>query len=424
MILAGGFGTRIRGVDDSVPKPLIQIAGKPVLFRQIELLKKFGVDEIIVVAGHMGAVLKERTLSAFPDGVTVLIEDTPLGSGGCLSLVRHLIGEHTLVLSGDLVLDMALDRLINFHLQSKARITLTVHPNSHPRDSDLVEMLDETFVRDLLLRPHPSDLKYHNLVNASVAVCHKSVWDFIPDDQKLNFEKDVVRAVIKNGGRVAAYNTSEYIRDMGTPDRWRSVADDIQNGTVEARSLRNKQRAIFFDRDGVLNQYRRFIVSPSELALEEGAVEAVKRVNRSGMLAIVATNQPQIARGMCTFEGLDSIHRELETLLGNEGAKLDGIYICPHHPDSGFQGERIDFKIKCNCRKPMPGLIEQAANHFNIDIQNSVMIGDSSSDIKMANDLGMRSVLVQTGLGGKDSKFPFDPTYVAANVFEAVKCVI
>ena len=118
------------------------------------------------------------------------------------------------------------------------------------------------------------------------------------------------------------------------------------------------------------------------MELIPGAAKAIKLINQSGYLAIIISNQPVIARGECTFEELDIIHNKLETLLGYDGAFVDAIYYCPHHPDKGFEGERAELKFDCDCRKPKAGLFHRAARDLNIDLGKSIMIGDSQSDIE------------------------------------------
>ena len=159
-----------------------------------------------------------------------------------------------------------------------------------------------------------------------------------------------------------------------------------------SKNLNRKQRAIFLDRDGTINRYVGFLRRPEELELLDGAAEAIRRINQSGYLAIVVTNQPIIARGEVTWEGLDAIHRKLETMLGHEGAYLDDILICPHHPDKGFLGERLEYKIDCDCRKPKPGLLRQAAEWYNIDMENSWMIGDQPQDEEAGKAAGCQTV--------------------------------
>ena len=169
---------------------------------------------------------------------------------------------------------------------------------------------------------------------------------------------------------------------------------DLETGLVGSKNLGRKQRAVFLDRDGTINRYVGFLRRPEELELLDGAAEAIRRINRSGYLAILVTNQPVIARGEVTWDGLDEIHRKLETLLGREGAYLDDIFICPHHPDKGFPGERPKYKMDCDCRKPKPGLLLQAAERYNIDLASSLMIGDQPQDETAGKAAGCRTVVL------------------------------
>ena len=173
---------------------------------------------------------------------------------------------------------------------------------------------------------------------------------------------------------------------MGTPERYEKVNQDYKNGISEYRNLTNKQKCIFLDRDGTINEHIGFLRKKEDLKLIEHAAEAIRLINQSEYLCIVITNQPVIARGECTFEEMEEIHKRLETLLGNEGAYIDGLYYCPHHPDKGFEGEVPELKIKCKCRKPNTGMLEQAVKDFNIDLAESIMIGDSTLDIKLAEN--------------------------------------
>jgi D-glycero-D-manno-heptose 1,7-bisphosphate phosphatase len=204
---------------------------------------------------------------------------------------------------------------------------------------------------------------------------------------------------------------------MGTPERFSAVSRDFAEGRVQAKNLKNKQKAIFLDRDGTINRHIGFLRKPEELELLPGAAEAVKRINASGYLAVVITNQPVIARGEVTTEQLQIIHNKLETLLGREGAYIDGLYYCPHHPDKGFEGEVPELKIECDCRKPKPGLILKAAQDFNIDLQSSWMIGDGKNDIGAGKNAGCKTTLI-----GGDQTIGADLT--APSLLEAVKQII
>ena len=184
--------------------------------------------------------------------------------------------------------------------------------------------------------------------------------------------------------------TPEYIKDMGTPDRFYETERDIKCGLVHNRNLKNKQKAIFLDRDGTINKMVGFITKPEQFELIPGVSEAIKKMNKAGFLVIVVTNQPVIARGDCSFEELQMIHDKMETELGKEGAFVDAIYVCPHHTDKGFEGERPEYKCNCDCRKPKPGLLLQAARDFNIDLSESYMIGDSERDVDAGKNAGVK----------------------------------
>jgi D-glycero-D-manno-heptose 1,7-bisphosphate phosphatase len=198
------------------------------------------------------------------------------------------------------------------------------------------------------------------------------------------------------------YDSPEYVKDMGTPERYEQVCRDFRTGVVAAKNLSNKQKAIFLDRDGTINKYVGFLRKIDEFELVPGAAEAIKLINESGYLAIVVTNQPVIARGEVTTSRLREIHNKMETMLGAEGAYIDALYYCPHHPDKGFQGEVIELKIDCDCRKPKPGLLFRAAQDFNIDLDNSWMIGDGKNDVGAGKAAGCRTVLIGEEDYGQD----------------------
>ncbi|MBQ7487684.1 MAG: HAD-IIIA family hydrolase, partial [Clostridia bacterium] len=152
------------------------------------------------------------------------------------------------------------------------------------------------------------------------------------------------------------------------------------------------------------------------LELLPGATSAIRRINESGYLAIVATNQPVIARGEVTTRGLQTIHNKMETLLGREKAYIDALYYCPHHPDKGFPGEIPSLKIECQCRKPKPGMLLTAASDFNVDLSQSWMIGDSKADILAGIAAGCRTALIGTD--------DFGQTLTVSSLAEAVDIIL
>lgn len=411
VIMAGGKGTRIASVKSDVPKPMIPICGKPILEWQIDNLKACGLTDITLVIGYLGHVIKDYfgDGSRFGVNMSYFVEENPLGTAGALFKMPELT-EDFLLLCGDVILDVDFNRFIEFHQKNHAWASLMAHPNGHPYDSSLLvtEILPPQEKGGNPVDTHrvvkwrnkeDERLYYKNRVNAGIEIIspqllRETMKHFVPrhpeTPDKIDLDRDVLKPCISSG-RIFAYDTPEYIKDMGTPDRYYEVEEDIKRGKVKARNLRNKQKAIFLDRDGTINKYVGFLTKPEQFELLPGVSDAIKKINKSGYLAIVVTNQPVIARGDCTWEELQQIHDKMETELGKEGAFLDAIYICPHHKDKGFEGERPEYKFDCDCRKPKPGLFLQAAKDFNIDLSQSYMIGDSDNDVEAGQMAGCRS---------------------------------
>lgn len=402
VIMAGGKGTRIASVRSDVPKPMINICGKPILEHQIDNLKACGLTDIILVIGYLGDKIKEYFGDGNKFGVNIeyFVEDHPLGTAGALFKMPQLT-EDFLLLCGDVIIDVDFNRFIAFHKEHKAWASLVAHPNGHPYDSSLLVteidapktvggMPEDTHRVIRWMAKEDERTYYKNRVNAGIELISpellkETMKNFVPrhpeTPDKIDLDRDVLKPNIPSG-KIFAYDTPEYIKDMGTPDRFYETEKDIKSGKVHARNLKNKQKAIFLDRDGTINKMVGFVTKPEQFELIEGAAEAIKAINKSGYLAIVVTNQPVIARGDCTFEELQTIHDKMETELGKVGAFVDGIYVCPHHTDKGFEGERPEYKCNCECRKPKPGLLLQAAKDFNIDLSESYMIGDSHRDVE------------------------------------------
>lgn len=391
VIIAGGKGTRIASVNNEIPKSMIPIAGKPVLEYQIELAKRYGFVEIILIVGHLGNVIEDYFQNGSKWGVllTYYREEIALGTAGALPFIRENLLEDFFVFYGDTIMDVALDQMLAFHKQKNADASLFLHPNDHPFDSDLVVVNDSGKIIDFYSKPHPDGFVSRNLVNAALYILSPKIIDLVPVNKKSDFGKDIFPACLNSNVNLYGYISPEYIKDMGTPERYDKVNSDVISGKVARLNRKYKRKAIFLDRDGVITFEINLLKDPSELKLIEGAAKAIKLINMSGYLAIVATNQPVIARNLCSVEELAVIHNTLEMLLGKEQAFLDSIYYCPHHPDSDYPEERKEYKIKCECRKPKPGMLIQASKDFNIDMKNSFMIGDRKSDIEAGENAGL-----------------------------------
>ena len=360
VIMAGGKGTRLRSItNDEIPKPMAPIAGKPILQWQIECLRRSGVTDILLIIGYLGEKIEAYFGSGADFGVRIdyFREEQPLGTAGALAEVADRLEEDFLLVFGDTIFDISIPRMMAFHREKQAEATLFVHPNSHPFDSDIV-LRDETQRVCGFLSKHDTRTDwYDNCVNAGFYIVNKRLCGRIVRGEKTDLEKQVLWPLARQGGAVYAYLSPEYIKDVGTPERITAAAGELERGVVAARNLEKKQKCVFLDRDGTVNQYRGLISTPEQLELEPCAAEAIRLLNRSGYLAVVVTNQPVVARGMCSVEDVENIHRKLSTLLGQEGAYLDGIVFCPHHPDKGYPEENPAYKIPCRCRKPDIGML-------------------------------------------------------------------
>jgi D-glycero-D-manno-heptose 1,7-bisphosphate phosphatase len=183
----------------------------------------------------------------------------------------------------------------------------------------------------------------------------------------------------------------------------------------------DKRAAIFLDRDGVIIEERGYISKPEQLCLLPGAAEVIALLNRAGWPVVIVTNQSGIARGLLTPSALERIHDRLQHLLGCYGARVDGIYVCPHHPEA----EIDSYRQQCFCRKPQPGLLLQAAEELHIDLSQSWMIGDRVSDLQAGAAAGCRTVLVRTGYGSQVDTIALDRSalrleLIAADLTDAV----
>ncbi|MBN2763754.1 MAG: HAD-IIIA family hydrolase [Bacteroidales bacterium] len=423
VLLAGGKGTRLAEYTKEIPKPMLKIGDKPLLQHQVELLKKYGITDIIILVNY----LKDPIIDYFGDGSTLDVsisyfeESKPLGTVGGIKEIEDRIHDDFLVFYGDVMVNMDLSRFIAYHHNKKSQCTLALHPNDHPYDSDLVETDVSGRIVAFYPKPHPADLTYHNLVNAGAYIFSPALMKFIEKGKNADFGRQVFPAICKKI-RMYGYHTAEYLKDMGTPDRLEQVNADWQSGKIAAAGYDHKKRAVFLDRDGVLNVEKNFISRPEDMELYHFTPEAVRRINNSGYLSVVVTNQSAVARNLCTLDELDVIHKKLETDLGKKGAWLDAIYFCPHHPDKGYPEENPEYKVDCDCRKPKTGMFRQAAEDFHIDLAGSWMIGDSERDIQAGINTGCKTIGVRTGYGIK--KTTVLPDYFFEDLREAVDFIL
>lgn len=398
VIMAGGRGTRLQGVAKDIPKPMVPVLGRPVLQYQIENLKSSGITELILIIGYLGAAVQEYFGDGKDFGVHIeyIVEKVPLGTAGSFFYLKDKVKEDFILVFGDLILDVDWNRFMAFHRDRRASITLYGHPNSHPGDSDVIVADENGKVVKIEAKNKERPFYYDNFVNAGLYCITPKLLKDIDIPQKTDLEKTIVSEQIEKGG-VYAYRASEYVKDMGTPDRLYGVVSDMQRGIVPARNLKNKQKAIFLVRDGILNIRKGFLNEKEQFELLPGTAEAIKVINTSVYLAIAVTNQPAAAREGCIFSELENIHKKMQTELGNAGAYVDDIFNCP---------------------------LKRAAEKYNIDLSRSWYIGDTTADIRTGRNAGMRTILIKSGEAGLDGKYDVPPDFEAGTLLDAVDVIL
>ncbi|MCX8043029.1 MAG: HAD-IIIA family hydrolase [Desulfobacterota bacterium] len=423
IIIAGGRGTRLGSLGATIPKALLPIGGIPLLEHQIVLLKRYGIHSVMVLTGHRGEQVEQFCGDGSRWGVSIVCirEDRPLGTAGAVRAVADKLSGDFIVLYGDVMVNMNVQRLIDFHRAKMSDATLVIHPNDHPFDSDLVEIDNDHRIINLYPKPHSPEQYHRNLVNAAVYVLSPRIIPFIEERDGVDFGRDVFpRAYTMI--HMYGYTTREYIKDIGTPERWHEVDHDYCSGRIERALFDCKRPAVFLDRDGVINNDIGLVHRPEQFELLPYAAAGVRKLNGSEYLAVVVTNQSVVARNLCTIATLETIHNKMETLLGRERAKLDGIYYCPHHPDQGYPEENKAYKIDCDCRKPKTGLIDRAVQELNIAREDSYMIGDGASDILCGKAAGLTTIGLRCGRGCKDGLVM--PDYFFENLYEAACFIV
>jgi D-glycero-D-manno-heptose 1,7-bisphosphate phosphatase len=190
-------------------------------------------------------------------------------------------------------------------------------------------------------------------------------------------------------------------------------------------STDEKRRAVFLDRDGTVADEVGYVNHLSRFRLYPWTAEAIRRIHAARLAAVVISNQAGVARGYFDEELVKRVNEKMQQELETAGARLDGAYYCPHHPDVG----EPPYRQRCRCRKPLPGLIEQAVSDLSLELEGSVVIGDRYMDVEMGHRLGLRAALVLTGYGRGEYEYqregwPRPPDWVAENLLEAVEKIL
>ena len=263
VLMAGGKGTRISSVAADIPKPMIKIDGVPVLERAIACLARYGFTDLIITVSHLGQVIIDyfgdgsgvSPVTGKPFGVqiTYFKEEQPLGNAGALAYLKEQLTEDFLLLNADLLFDVDLGRFVAFHREKGGLATLFTHPNSHPYDSALIEADAHGCVTAWYTREEKRPTYYENLVNGGLHVLSPCVIEALVPGEPADLDRMLLKPMAGKG-QLFAYRSPEYVKDMGTPDRYAAVCADVLADLPKQKNLQMPQRAVFLDRDGTIHR--------------------------------------------------------------------------------------------------------------------------------------------------------------------------
>jgi mannose-1-phosphate guanylyltransferase/phosphomannomutase len=392
VISAGGQGTRMSGLFFNFPKLLHKIGDKSVLEHSLVILDQNGIKHIHLLLG----MLAEPIIAILPElsekyGVvfSYKVEEEPLGTGGSLLNSLNELQNEFILLYGDLFINSDLSQLVQGIHQEDVDFAQLVHPTNHPEDSDLLQLDFENRIIRYLPKPHKSGLVFNNIANSGIYAFKKSALLSRVRGLKIgkiDLDRELLPYLVSEGMKGKAIRNYGYVRDVGTPQRFEAVNDDYKSGRTNLKS----RPAIFLDRDGTLNESNGYITKAEQLTIFKDVGPFIAKANNLGFLVFLVTNQPVIARGDASFMDIGEIHAKLETIVAKYGGYFDSIFVCPHHPDSGFPGELIDLKKECQCRKPEIGMFTEAISLFAVDTTRSIMIGDTDIDQEFARRANIR----------------------------------
>lgn len=397
IIVAGGRGTR--SLNPHIPKILQELTpGTTLLDQHIKNLSSLGIVKVTFLLGFEGAqiidVLEKKHLGCHPFEISWEVEKVLNGTGPAIDAIKSSVTEEDLlIILGDTAICVDYAQHYENWKNSQKLIGFFCHPNLHPEDSDVLEVSNDGAVMNFW------EKRIERKVSSPVRALTGSYFvksSVLRLNRPTNRNEDLVKYLISKVDsleHILPIQTRYYFADTGTADRLEKVQKDFKSGTFSLRG-RVDAGAIFIDRDGCLipdiNNGRE---SVQDLDFEMDAIQGIRMANLKGIPIFLVTNQPAIAKGHLTAESVEKVQLQIEEILAKHGAILDGYKFCPHHPEKGFPGERLELKISCNCRKPNPGMAADLSILYGISLTKSIVIGDTSRDEGLAESIGAKFIL-------------------------------
>lgn len=376
VILAGGVGVRLRPLTYTTPKPMVLVNDRPYLEYLIELLKQNGISEVVLLLGY----LHEQIANHFGDGsnfgidIKYSIGDVSFETGKRIKGAENLIQDQFMLMYCDNYWPLDLGRLMAFHNKNQTAATVTVYTNKDGITRNNMYVDENGYVIK-----YDKSRKDKNLNGVEIGffILDKIVFDLMPDDN-FSFEKVVLPQLIEKR-QLSGYLTDHRYYSVGSLERIPKMEKFLQ-----------PKKVIFLDRDGVINKKApkaEYVKSWDEFEFIPGSIEAMTLLAQNGYKIFIISNQAGIARGAMTEQDLEKIHENMEKELEKHNVKIQKIYYCPHGWNEG-----------CECRKPKPGMLFQAAREYDLDLSKSLFIGDDERDLHAGHAAGCRTILVDSEL--------------------------
>lgn len=397
VVLLGGLGTRLRGRYPDLPKPMVDVHGRPFIYYQLQLMKWSGLRDFVFCVGHKGEIIK----SLFKDGRKLGINikysfdgEEPLGTGGAIKKATPLLKKDFMVVYGDSYMDVNYTEIISayhkFKKEKKQKSLMVVFRNKNRYDKSNV-----VFRNGVLLR-YDKNNRHRDAehIDYGISILDKNLLGIIPRNEY--FDLSEAYAIFVRKGLMAGYEVKNRFYEIGTPDS----LEEFKRFIFKRAFV--KKPAVILDRDGTLNEicfneetgHLDSPLRPEELKLLPGAAQSLRIIKSLGYAVIVVTNQPQAAKGKTTLDGIFRISNKFKDILAKKGVYMNDILICPHHP-VGSPTSKERFLIKdCDCRKPKPGLLKIAIEKFNLDTANSYVAGDSYVDVLAGKSAKVKTVFL------------------------------
>lgn len=396
VVLMGGLGSRLKEYTKECPKPLVEVNGKPFFDYQLDLLQKWGFRKFVFLIGYRAEMIEEYYGDGSKRNISIQYcydGETLLGTGGAVRRAYSYLEDDFMLIYADSFMDIDYEETIYRYFEGKShgkRAVMTVLKNHDQFDKSNVVVKDGECI--LYDKHHPT--AEMNYIDYGVCMYEKAL--FAAYEENVKFDVADIQNALSLSGEMAVHIVTKRFYEIGSPASLAEFKEYVK------QRMEEPHKAVFLDRDGVINEIvfnedTELLDSPmneSQFVLLPDVVEAIRKIKEKGYYVFLVTNQPAAAKGKTTLRALYDINTGFSQLMSDEGAPLDGVYMCPHYPKVLPLTREAFLCKECDCRKPKPGLILRAGETYNIDYENSYMIGDSYTDVLAGEAAGVKTIFL------------------------------